>query len=156
MRFLTILTIFFVLMLNAQELKIKANKFHTDEKTGISTFEGNVDITKGKDRIKASSVTIFIDKEHQPTKFIATGGVSFSITTKKKSVYTGKAGRVIYIPKKKEYLFFHNVHLKQIDEKKEIIGEEVVLKTIEGKAYAKGVKDKPVIMIFKLPDEEEE
>ena len=156
MRFLTILIVFFVLALSAQELKIKANKFHTDEKTGISTFNGNVDITKGKDRIKASTVTIFIDKNHQPTKFIATGGVSFSITTKKKSVYTGKAGRVIYIPKKKEYLFFHNVHLKQLDEKKEIIGEEVVLKTVEGRAYAKGVKDKPVIMIFKLPDEEEE
>ncbi len=156
MRFLTILTIFFVLVLNSQELKIKANKFHTDEKTGISTFDGNVDITKGKDRIKASTLTIFVDKKHQPTKFIATGGVTFSITTKKKSVYTGRAGRMIYLPKKKEYLFFHNVNLKQIDEKKEIIGEEVVLKTIEGKAYAKGVKNKPVIMIFKLPDEEEE
>ena len=40
------------------------------------------------------------------------------------------------------------------DEKKEITGDEVVLKTIEGKAYAKGDKSEPVIMIFKLKDKE--
>lgn len=37
--------------------------------------------------------------------------------------------------------------------KKEIIGEEVILKSIEGKAYAKSAKNEPVIMIFELPEE---
>ena len=44
------------------------------------------------------------------------------------------------------------MYLKQIDKKKEIIGDEVVLKTIEGKAYAKGAKKEPVIMIFDIKD----
>ena len=155
MRFLILLTFFVISSLSAQELKIKANKFHADEKTGISTFNGNVDIVKGKDRIKADSVVIYVDKTHKPTKFVSTGNVDFTLATKEGSVYTGKAGKVIYLPNKKEYHFYHKVHLRQVDEKKEIIGEEVVLKTIEGKAYAKGVESKPVIMIFKLPDEEE-
>ena len=47
------------------------------------------------------------------------------------------------------------MYLRQLDEKKEIIGNEVVLKTIEGKAYAKGAKSEPVIMIFKMPQDEE-
>lgn len=156
MKFSILLTFFIITILSAQELKIKANNFHADEKTGISTFNGNVDIEKGKDRIKADSVVIYVNKKHKPTKFVSTGNVNFTLATKKGSIYTGKAGKVIYLPNKKEYHFYNRVHLTQVDEKKEIIGEEVVLKTIEGKAYAKGVESKPVIMIFKLPDEEEE
>lgn len=48
------------------------------------------------------------------------------------------------------------MHLKQLDEKKEIQGDEVVLKLNDGKAYAKGIVQKPVIMIFDLAKEDEE
>ena len=75
------------------------------------------------------------------------------IHAKKGALYRGKAQKVIYFPDKKEYYFYDHVHLKQIDQKKEIIGEEVVLKTLEGKAYAKGLNKEPVIMIFKMEDE---
>lgn len=155
MKFLTILTIFLASTLIAQELKIKANQFNADEKTGVSIFKGDVNIIKGNDELNAMKVTIYTDKKHQPTKYIAEGDVSFNIETKKGSLYRGKAGKVIYMPVVKEYHFFKDVHLEQIDEKKEIIGEEVVLKTIEGKAYAKGAKKEPVIMIFKLPSDKE-
>ena len=155
MKFLTIMTIFLASTLISQELKIKANQFDADEKTGISVFQGKVNIIKGNDELNATKVTVYTDAKHQPTKYIAEGDVSFNIETKKGSLYQGVAGKVIYIPTIKEYHFFKNVHLKQINEKKEIIGEEVVLKTIEGKAYARGAKKEPVIMIFKLPEEKE-
>jgi len=154
MKFLIILTFFLTSALISQELKIKANQFSVDEKTGISIFKGEVNIIKANDELNASEVTVYTDKKHQPTKFIAEGNVSFNIETKKGSQYKGKAGKVIYMPILKEYHFFRDVHLKQIDERKEIIGEEVVLKTIEGKAYAKGAKKEPVIMIFKMVEEE--
>ncbi len=150
-----IFLIFFISSLLSQELKIKANNFSADEKIGLSVFEGDVSILKGLDELNASKVSVYTDKKHHPTKFIADGNVSFTITTKKGSKYQGKAEKVIYVPQKKEYLFLKNVHLKQIDERKEIIGDEVVLKTIEGIAYAKGVKKEPVIIIFKLPEENE-
>lgn len=156
MKSLVILTIFLASALMSQDLKIKANEFNADEKTGVSVFKGKVNVIKNNDELNATEVTVYTDKEHQPTKFVAVGNVSFVIETKKGSLYEGKAGKVIYMPTKKEYHFFEDVHLIQIDEKKEIIGEEVVLKTIEGKAYAKGAKKEPVIMIFKLPDEKEE
>ena len=153
MKFLIILTIFLISALISQELKIKANEFNADEKTGVSVFEGQVSIIKAKDELNASKVTVYTDKEHSPTRYEAVGDVSFHIETKEGSVYSGSAEKVIYIPILKEYHFFRNVHLKQIDEQKEIIGEEVVLKTIEGKAYAKGAKKEPVIMIFKMKEE---
>jgi lipopolysaccharide export system protein LptA len=139
--------------LNAEELKIQANSFTSDQNSGISVFMGDVKIKKTNDELNASKVTIFVNKEKKPTKFIAVGDVSFAISTKDGSKYKGEAGRVIYLPKKKEYYFYENVHLKQVNDKKEILGDEVVLKTIDGKAYAKGLKKEPVIMIFNIDED---
>ena len=154
MKYIILFTLF-ILSLNAQELKIKANSFSADEKTGVTFFEGDVKIVKHLDELNASKVVIYTDANHKPTKFEANGDVSFFITTKDKSIYTGKAQKVIYIPKTKEYYFYKDVYLSQLNEKKEIIGDEVVLKTLEGKAYAKGKKTGPIIMIFDIPDTEE-
>ena len=154
MKYMILFTLLLTSLLNAEDLKIKANSFKADENTGISVFSGDVGVVKKNDELNASEVTIYVNKEKQPIKFVALGNVSFTIETKQGAIYNGVAGKVIYLPNKKEYHFFKNVHLKQTDEKKEIIGEEVVLKTTEGKAYAKGVKSDPVIMIFNIPDEE--
>ena len=154
MKYIILLTLFLTTLLMSEELKIKANSFKADENTGISVFTGAVSIVKYHDELNASEVTIYVDKENQPTKFVAVGDVSFVIETKQGAIYKGKAGKAIYLPNKKEYRFFKDVHLTQVDEKKEIIGDEVVLKTIEGKAYAKGVESEPVIMIFNIPSKE--
>lgn len=155
MKFLVVLAVFLASGLFSQELKIKADSFTSDENKGISIFKGHVNVKKASDELNATKITIYTDKEREPTKFVAVGNVSAYIQTKKGSIYKGKAQRVIYFPNKKEYHFFDDVFLQQVDEKKEITGDEVVLKTIEGKAYAKGDKSEPVIMIFKLKDKEE-
>jgi len=156
MKIFIILIFFLITILFSEELQVKANKFSADEKAGISIFNGDVSIVKGDDELNASKLTIYTNKEHQPIKYIAVGDVSFKIKTKKGSMYEGVAGKVIYLPLAKEYHFFRDVYLRQIDEKKEIIGDEVVLKMTEGKAYAKGVKKEPVIMIFNMPKDKEE
>ena len=156
MRQLIILAIFLAINLFSAELKIKANTFNADQKSGVSIFEGKVNIIKGSDELNASKVTVYTDANQEPTKFVAEGSASFNIKTVEGALYKGKAEKVIYMPKEKEYHFFKNVHLKQINEKKEIIGDEVVLKTIEGKAYAKGAETEPVIMIFDMPEDKKE
>ena len=143
----------FSTLISAEELKVKANSFFSDQNTGISVFKGDVNIKKKNDELNASKVTIYVNKDKKPTKFIAVGNVSFVITTKEGPVYNGIAGRAVYLPKKKEYYFYENVHLKQLNEKKEILGDEVILKTTDGKAYAKGLKKEPVIMIFNIDED---
>ena len=150
---LSVLSVFLTISLISQELKIKADQFGGDEKSGVSVFDGNVNIVRENDELNATKVTVYTDATHQPKKYIAQGNVSFHIETKEGSLYKGVAQKVIYMPSVKEYHFFTDVHLKQLNEKKEIIGDEVVLKTIEGKAYAKGAKKEPVIMIFKINKE---
>jgi len=142
-------------LLFSQELKITADSFNADEGKGVSVFSGNVSIVKESDELNASSVTIYTNKKNQPTKFIATGNVSFKIETTTAAKYEGTANKVIYIPSKKEYYFYKNVHLRQIDEKKEIQGDEVVLSIEDGKAYAKGLHKEPVIMIFDIAEDGE-
>jgi len=139
--------------LSANELQIKANAFNADENTGISIFTGNVKIKKSNDELNASKVTVYTNKNREPIKFVAVGDVSFTLQTKEKAVYKGIAGKAIYVPVTKEYYFYKDVHLKQLNDKKEIIGDEVILKTIEGKAYAKGANSEPVTMIFDIADD---
>jgi lipopolysaccharide export system protein LptA len=153
MKKLGVMFLLAVSLLYAEELKIKANSFTSDQKKGISIFSGNVKMKKANDELNASKVTIFVDKDKKPTKFIAVGNVSFTIETKEGAKYKGVAGKTIYYPNKKEYYFYENVHLQQLNDKKEIMGDEVVLKTTDGKAYAKGLKKEPVIMIFDIDEE---
>lgn len=150
-----ILLVLITIVLGAQELKIKAKSFNSDQKKGIATFKGDVNIIRENDELNASSVVLYTDKEQNPTKFVAQGDVSFFITTQSGAQYKGKAQKTIYLPKTKEYFFFKNVHLMQLGEKKVIIGDEVVLRSIDGKAHAISKSNKPVIMIFDLKEEEE-
>jgi len=150
-----LIVLFLTTSLFGAELKIKADSFRADQSNGVSVFSGNVNIIKSNDELNASQVTVFTDNKNQPTKFIAIGNVSFKIKTKENAEYEGTANKVIYKPLKKEYYFYENVLLKQINEKKEIEGDEVILNTVDGKAYAKGLEKKPVIMTFDIAEEKE-
>ena len=149
--------ILFVLFLSSEaaQLKIVADSFDGDEKSGITVFSGNVKITKGSDELNASTVSIYTNQKRKPVKYVASGDVSFFIRTEGVASYRGKAGKAIFVPAKKEYHLYKDVHLQQLDEQKEINGEEVVISTVEGKARAKGGKSKPVIMTFEIEEEEE-
>ncbi|WP_428737841.1 lipopolysaccharide transport periplasmic protein LptA [Sulfurimonas sp.] len=156
MKTIIFLIVFLQTFLFADELQVKAQKFFADEKAGLSIFEGDVKIKKGYDELNASKVTVYIDKEKTPTKFVAEGNVSFQVETKDQVKYRGVAQKAIYLPITKEYNFYKDVHLKQLGDKKEIQGDEVTLKILENKAFAKGAQKEPVIMIFEFKDKSEE
>lgn len=136
-----------------EQLKIVADAFSANEKKGRSIFEGHVRIKKGSDELNATKVEVFTDEQRTPTKYIAEGDASFFLKAEDNSTYRGKAQKVIFMPLKQEYRFYGNVHLMQINEHKQIDGEEVVVNIKEGTANAKGAHKQPVIMIFNLPDE---
>lgn len=130
-----------------------AKSFTSDEKSGTTVFRGDVKIAKGSDELNASVITVHTNVKRKPTKYVAEGSVSFFIMTENKSSYRGTAGKAIFVPAKKEYHFYGNVHIQQLDEKKEINGEEVVINTVDGKARAIGGEAKPVIMTFEIEEE---
>ena len=155
MKLVSILLIFLVSVIYAEELKIKADYFESSENNMVSVFRGHVHVTKGFDEIKANKLTIYTDKKRNPTKFEAEGNVKFKIKDESGKRYKGKAQRVIYIPSKKIYKFYTDVFLEEIGDKREIEGDVVEFNAITGKAHAKGVEGNPVIMTFDIKDEKE-
>ncbi len=155
MKHFYLLTFFLLLSLQAEQLKVVAKSFDADEKSGITVFKGAVKVTKASDKLNADIVTIHTNTKRKPTKYVAKGNVSFYIVTENKAIYKGTAGKAVFVPAKKEYHFYDNVHIEQMDEKKEINGEEVIISTVEGKARAKGGDSKPVVMTFEIGDEED-
>jgi lipopolysaccharide export system protein LptA len=156
MRYKKVFAILFIALssLQANQLKILANNFSGNDKKGISIFTGNVRITKGNDELNASKVTVYLDKKHQPTQMVADGHVSFFIQSDNNATYRGKAGRVVYFPKQKEYRFYKNVHLFQINTKREIDGDKIFMDITNGKAVAHGASKEPVTMIFHLQNKD--
>ncbi|MEA1919906.1 MAG: lipopolysaccharide transport periplasmic protein LptA [Campylobacterota bacterium] len=152
MRLLTLLLSVFMLSLDAQELKVVANSFEADEKRGLSIFTGDVSITKDSDVMKASKVEIHIDKDRRPIKYIAEGSVTFFIRTEENATYEGKAERAVFYPNEQEYKFSGDVELYQLNEKKKIVGNEVIVNMLKGTAIAQGIENRPVIMIFELEE----
>ena len=140
---------------NAEQLKIVADSFDADEKKGISVFIGNVKIKKVSDELNASKVTVYTDAQRKPQKMVAEGGVSFYIKTDTNDTYRGTSKKAVLLPTKRVYEFHTDVHLQQINQKKEITGDKVIIDTIKGKAFAKGAERKPVIMVFDIPDKNE-
>lgn len=135
-----------------EQLKIVADAFHGSEKNNRTVFEGNVHIKKGSDELNASKVEVLLDDERQPVKYTADGDVSFFLKTEDNSTYRGVAQKVIFMPLEQEYRFYKNVRLLQINEHKQIDGDEVIVNIKNGTATARGADKKPVIMIFDLPE----
>ncbi len=141
----------------AEQVKIIADAFEGNEKKGLTTFSGNVKITKGSDELNASKVSVYTDKERTPYRYEAEGDVSFYIDLRDNNMtYKGDAGKVIYFPLKKEYQFYKNVHLYQIGTNRKVFGDEVKLNAKDGNAKAMGKEKTPVIMIFNVEDKKKE
>ncbi|MDD5717467.1 MAG: lipopolysaccharide transport periplasmic protein LptA [Sulfuricurvum sp.] len=138
--------------MHAEELKVIADSFKTDQQSGISVFSGSVKVTKGSDELNASKVTIYMDKDKTPIKYLAEGDVSFYIVTEQKEKYKGKAQTVIYLPKESEYHFYKKVDLLRLDDYRRIKGDVIVMNMTQGYATAESTEDEPVVMTFTLQD----
>ena len=154
-KILTILSLC-ALSLFAEQVKIVAESFDGNEKKGVTVFKGNVVITKGKDELKASKVTVHTTTERNPYKYEAEGNVSFFIDMPDNNMtYKGDAGKVVYFPLKQEYQFFTNVHLYQVDTNRKIFGEKIILNAKDANAKAVGKEKTPVIMYFDIEEKKE-
>lgn len=146
---------FWMLSLHAEELKIISDNFKGDQAKGLSVFTGNVKITKGKDELNASKVTIYTDASRRPVKYLAEGAVSFYLVTEMGEKYRGKAGTAIFMPNEKEYQFSKKVDLIRLDDYRRVKGDKVIVNTTSGYSSADSAGDEPVVMIFTLDDKKE-
>ncbi|WP_419764993.1 MAG: lipopolysaccharide transport periplasmic protein LptA [Arcobacter sp.] len=155
MRIFLIISIF-CSFLFAEKLIIDANNFEAYDEKGLSIFTGNVKMVKAKDELESDRLDVYLSEKkanakREPLKYIATGNVKFKVKTADKS-YEGKGDKVVYEPKKMQYVITGNGFLKEVSEDKRLFGNKIVINQISGEAKVSGSEDKPVRFIIDLAD----
>ncbi len=148
-----IITFFITLfiMLDAQEVDIKADHFYADDITKLAYFEGNAVITQGENFFKASKVIVHFNKNKKATKYEAHGSVKFDLT-ERGIHYTGKAEKITYAPNESKYYFTGDVVLNDLTNNRKIAAERISLDLKTGLADIKGSSKKPVHFRFEIED----
>ncbi|RUM67264.1 MAG: lipopolysaccharide transport periplasmic protein LptA [Sulfurospirillum sp.] len=135
----------------AQRVEISADKLEADEKSGISTLIGHVQIIKGDDHISADTLIVKFDKKNKPIFYDAKGSIKFHILTKTKE-FEGKADQLRYDPKTLIYEMVGNVVIKEKRSKQILTGEKIQIDRISGKSIIEGKENKPVKFIFDIKE----
>lgn len=137
-----------------ETLVIDAIYFEAEDSRGVATFEINVKITMGEDRLNAQKVEVFfeLDKDSnkkQVVKYEATKKADFEIMSKGKH-YKGSGDKIIYEPKKDEYNIIGNAFLYDVKEDRKVYGDHIYINQVSGEARVKGSENKPVKFIINV------
>lgn len=134
------------------EVVITSNTFEGDEKIGISKFIGNAKAIKGQDVITATQFLVFTDSKRKLQKIEALENAKFFIVNDNLT-YKGYADKLVYYPDKKEYELIGNAMAENIEEKRKVFGDYIVINNESKKATVKGSEAKPARFIFYVEDE---
>lgn len=136
-----------------EQLIIDAKNFEANDTKGVSTFTGNVKIGMGKDKLNADKVEIYFTNDKKngktPSKYEASGNVSFEIVSKAKH-YLGKGDKVIYSPLKEEYTILGNGFLQEKNDDRKIYGDKIYVNQLTGEAKVSGSNNNPVRFIINV------
>ncbi len=136
----------------AEKIEVTSDRFEASQKELISRFIGNVSFKTSKERLTAKEVVIYFDKKRKPIKVEAIGNVRFFIKEKDKS-YEGSAKRVVFFPKRREYILYDNVRVVQQPGDKLLLADQIHIDVKNAKLMVKGKETKPVKMIFSVDEE---
>lgn len=147
-----ILTMFsLACLLSAQSVEIVADKFFADERESITEFTGNVVVTKDEDRLVADRVVITFDKNRQPLKYRAFGGVKIDLIMEDR-VYFGSAQTMIYNPLEDQYTLIGDAFLHEKVTNKKVHGDRIFIDQIAGHYKVESNGKEPVKFIFKVDE----
>lgn len=147
------LIIFFVIScFSASEVVITSTNFEGDDKAGISKFTGNAKAVKGQDIITADTFYVYTNSNRKVQRVEAVTNAKFYIVNDTKT-YQGYADKLVYWPEKKEYELIGNAMAENLDEKKKVYGDYIVVNNESKKAFVKGNGAQPARFIFYVEDE---
>lgn len=136
----------------AAQVEVTAEKFFADEKKKVSTFEGNVVITKESDKLTAKKVLIEFDDKKQPIRYIALGDARVKMIMNGKK-YEGEAQKMTYTPNENVYLLEQKAFLHELDTDKKVYGDYIRADQNSGQYEVDGKGKAPVKFIFKIEDQ---
>lgn len=140
-----------VLLLNAANVEVVAEKFFADERKQLSVFSGNVIVTKEKDKLVADKVVIDFDNKRQPIKYTATGNAKINMMIDDKK-YFASADTMVYDPVNSNYTLLKNAFLHEIVTDKKVYGDRIWVDQLSGRYEVDSDGKKPVKFIFKVEE----
>lgn len=158
LRRLVFLALFFTASLFAEKVEVTADNFFADEIKLISVLTGNVHVKKGSyDTLDSNKITIYFNKDKQPTKYEATDNARFKILINE-SHYNGKGDKLTYIPAEDKYILSGNAWIEEVETKREVFGDIITISQLDGKYEVDSFRDsknqdkKPARLIFHVED----
>ena len=139
----------FSIFLFAQNLQIISKTFKYDSKANVSIFKGDVNATKGKDKILSDEMYVYFNKEKKPVKFIAKGNVRFVFALDENSTYKGRCEELTYFIKTGDIVLKGNAFVKKLETNESISGDLIKINRITKDIEVIGNK-KPVNIILKV------
>jgi lipopolysaccharide export system protein LptA len=126
--------------------EITADKFEIDNEAHITKFIGSVRVVQDEDRIYSDLIDVYTDEKNKPLRYEAIDHVRFKIKNEK-DYYRGTCERLVYLPKKQEYVLLGNARVDENNDSKILKGDKIIIYRSTGKAEVFG-KQKPVKFIF--------
>lgn len=158
LRRLVFLALFFTASLFAEKVEVTADNFFADEIKLVSVLTGNVHVKKGSyDTLDSNKITIYFNKDKQPTKYEATDNARFKILINE-SHYNGKGDKLTYIPAEDKYILSGNAWIEEVETKREVFGDIITISQLDGKYEVDSFRDsknqdkKPARLIFHVED----
>ena len=133
------------------KLIIYAKHFETDEKKGITIFEGDVKMYRAKDHFVSQKLKIVMsaidpnkpEQKREIIQYIATGDVDFEIFGENIH-YKGKGGSIVYEPQKHKYKVSGDGDVEDLIANRKLVGDIIYIDMISGEANVEGSENKPV------------
>ncbi len=153
MKIITLMLIYVVgLFAAASEVVITSDNFEGDDKAGVSKFYGNAKAVKAQDVITADTFFVYTNANRKVQRVEAVTNAKFFIVNDAKT-YQGYADKLVYWPDKKEYELIGNAMAENLDEKKKVYGDYMIVNNESKKAFVKGNSSQPARFIFYVEDE---
>lgn len=137
-------------MFASNKVEVKADSFFADENNMTTVLEGNVEVRRDSDILKAQKIVIYFDKNKNPKKYVATNGAKFSGVLNNKK-YDGSGEILTYEPATQIYTLDNNAVLKDLTSNAEVNGDKIIVNLKKGTYEVKSQNSKnPVKLIFEV------
>jgi lipopolysaccharide export system protein LptA len=146
---ITSVLFFMISFIFASNIQISAKSFQYDKANNISYFRNDVNVTKEKDNILSTYLTVYFNKNKHIDKMIAEKNVRFIIHDKN-STYKGRSNSITFIVPKDLFIFTGNVQITKLEDNQKLFGDRVIINKKTGDSRVFGKKDQPVKFIFKV------
>ena len=144
-----ILFLFCINLSFANQIKIQALNFYSDENTGKSVLSGNVVVNHENDVLNSGELVIFSDKNRKPIRYEASKQPRFKITLKGK-VYEGSGDKFIYDVAKDTYEINGNAYINEIQSNKKLYGNRIIVDRKANIYRIESKDNKPAHFVFAL------